>query len=97
MSIRWNYTDYTGRICDLQATPGTIGGKYPANDMPMYSFSRAAYEFWNGFANALEQSGMDESEIRETLASRDIRHFLDSQDGIENLGYELGKKFLKPY
>ena len=87
--------DYTGRLCQL-GTPADTSGKYPVNDMPMYSFSGVAFDFWNGFANALRKRGLSDKEIAKTLASRDIRHFLDGigEEQIENLGHKLGNKFL---
>jgi len=65
-------------------------------DSKMYSFDRAAYTFWNGFANALLKEGYTESQALTILGSTYIRHYLDqTDDRIEKLGVKMGKAFIK--
>jgi len=74
---------------------GDIGPLIPQNGdakYPMYSYSRPAYVFWNGFAKGLAKQGFSAEKIMEILQSRDVRHYLDAvDDQIEKLGEKLGK------
>ena len=75
--------DYTGKFCDLNPL---------SNEWPMYSFDRAAYSFWNGFANGLKDKGFRDDQIKDWLQSKLARWLLDADsEKIENLGYEMAK------
>ena len=82
---------YSQRELDNMDISGKIGPldldrEYSA--FPMYSYSRPAYIFWNGFATGLAKLGKSEAEIMDILQSKDVRHILD---GMDNRIRELGE------
>ena len=75
---------------------GQIGDLYPllSPEVPMYSFSRPAYIFWQGFYDGLIKRGFThEIAIRE-MQSKGVRWMLDSED---NKLKELGAKMAESY
>lgn len=62
----------------------------------MYSYQRAAYTFWNGFANALMAKGFTEAETLTILSSKHTRWALDHDDNkVEAMGFEIAQDYLK--
>lgn len=77
--------DITGKIGQLN------GNDKP--EWPMYSFDRPAHYFWNGVANGLKKSGLNDEEIKDWLQSKAARWLLDSMgEKIVKLGKKYGKK-----
>lgn len=76
---------------------GDIGDLYPTSKTPvkpMYSFSRPAYSFWQGFYDALRSRGLTQDEAFEEMQSKGVRWLLDSHGTeLRNLGVELGLKY----
>jgi len=78
--------DYTDRIGPLDS-----GAPWE-----MYSFERAAYEFWNGLANGLRTGGLDDDEIRDVLQSKLVRWLFDHEgEQVEALGRRMGKRLAR--
>jgi hypothetical protein len=72
--------DFTGKL-------GPLYRSEEVPEWPMYSFSRVAYEFWNGFANGLLDRGLTEDEVKDELQSKGVRWLLDQHgDNLESLG-----------
>jgi hypothetical protein len=71
--------DYTGLIGDLHQD------REPP-EWPMYSYSRPAYLFWNGFANALRERGLSDAQIRVELQSKGTRWLLDARSNHNRKG-----------
>jgi hypothetical protein len=76
---------------------GKIGDLYPAREeaeVPMYSYSRPAYLFWQGFYEALRKRGLTDDQALTEMQSKGARWLLDS-DGEEiiKLGRSLGKTY----
>jgi hypothetical protein len=76
---------------------GKMGDRFPSEhppEWPMYSFSRAAYLFWNGFANGLIARGLTEQQVQDELQSKGVRWLLDQRgDEIEALGREMAATY----
>lgn len=90
-----NFEDFTDRPCRLDAKPEPYG-KYCANDMPMYSYDRPAYMYWNGVANYLRSKGCADKTIAETLAHKHMRWMLDKyDDDLQMLGYTAAKAYFQ--
>lgn len=83
MKTRYEQTDITS----------DIGPLYPSSDSPknpMYSYSRPAYTFWQGFYDGLRKKGMTHEKAMEVLQSKAARHMLDGHDDeIKTLGEKL--------
>lgn len=77
--------DISGDICDLYPNTGSC---------PMYSFSRPAYVFWQGFYDALIGRGIPHEDVMKILQSKGVRHMLDGrEEEIEELGRKMGESF----
>ena len=64
------------------------------SDLSFISKDRAAYNFWNGFANALMHNGFTRDEVMHILQSKHTRWMLDTYDDeIETIGYVLATKY----
>lgn len=91
-----DFEDFTCRPCPLGSAPRHYGDndEYIDNDMPMYSFERAANNYWNGVCNYLRSRGCTDAEIAETLAHKHMRWMLDNHDDdIALLGYQTAKDY----
>lgn len=65
-------------------------------EVPMYSFNRAAYNFWQGAFEALISAGVAENEALEWLQSKHSRWLMDgSDDTVQELGRALTAKYIK--
>lgn len=87
--------DYTGRL-------GQLGHADPLTGQPhaweMYSFNRAAYLFWNGFANHLRTLDMDDEQIKSILQSKHTRWLLDAEgDYLEGVGKYMAMRYVRDY
>ena len=87
----------TKRIENMDIT-GKIGPLYPQKgqdiEWPMYSFDRAAYLFWNGFAKGLAERGLSQNQIKNELQSKGVRWLMDQQEGrLEELGRLMAKDY----
>ena len=72
---------------DLTDRFGPIDSKA---EIPMYSYSRPAWGFWNGVAKELARQGHSMEYIEDWLKSRNARWLLDHFDReIERLGERL--------
>ena len=87
------FKDYTGQPGQLQSLAKSLSKP----KWPMYSFDRPSYNFWNGAANYLRDSGMSDDEIGEVLMSKDARWMLDNgpinDSDIEQLGYNAMQQY----
>lgn len=80
---------------------GDIGNLYAPSTgcvVPMYSFERPAFQFWQGVFDGLIDKGLSEAEAFEWLQSKDARHMLDGPTGewLRGIGRaaatQLGRK-----
>jgi hypothetical protein len=79
--------DFTGKL-------GPLYRSEEVPEWPMYSFSRVAYEFWNGFANGLLDRGLTEDEVKDELQSKGVRWLLDQHgDNLESLGRRMARTY----
>ena len=85
MKPKYEHTDITGEIGEL----------FPSSDKPkytMYSYSRPAYNFWQGFYDGLRKKGMTHEDAIAVLQSKAARHMLDGHaDEVRTLGEKLAK------
>ncbi len=75
---------------------GEIGAQYSSDDYeyPMYSYSRPAYNFWNGFYNGLRKRGLTKEQAISEMQSKGVRWMLDSDDSsLEKLGEKMAKTY----
>lgn len=80
-------------ICD---DIGQSGSSKPSK-VPMYSYERPVWIFWQGFYDALRARGFTPKECLDEMQSKGVRWMLDS-DAIEirKVGIALGMKY-EPY
>lgn len=75
---------------------GDIGPLYPAcgaePKIPMFSFDRAAYTFWQGVFDSLIEKGLTEEQAIGWLQSKEARWALDGRagDSLRDLGRSVG-------
>lgn len=73
--------DITGEVCGFHPPSGTV---------PMYSFDRPAYNFWQGAFCALIEFGMSEKQAFDWLQSKSPRWMLDNHaDEVQALGHDM--------
>jgi hypothetical protein len=79
---------------------GKIGSLFPdASDpeIPMYSYSRPAYLFWQGFYEGLRERGMTDEQAFEEMQSKGVRWMLDlSGEMLGDLGRSMAQIY-QPY
>lgn len=71
-----------------------IGDLFPNETIKvtMYSYSRPAWVFWQGYYNGLIDNGLTHEQAIAVLQSRDVRWMLDDKsDQIKELGYNLAR------
>ncbi len=63
-------------------------------EWPMYSYERPAWLYFNGVANALRAQGWNDEQIKERLASKDMRWMLDAwEQEVEHLGFAHAERY----
>lgn len=62
--------------------------------IPMYSYERPAYIFWQAVFEGLQEGGMTEEQAIDWLQSKNPRWVLDGSLGaiLQDLGREFGKR-----
>jgi len=67
--------------------------EHKESEIPMYSYDRPAYLFWNGVAKGLKKSGATNKEIQWWLQSKCARWMLDGMgEEVEKFGEKCGKE-----
>lgn len=81
-----NIPDITGDIGPLFTGPVKV---------PMYSFSRPAWLFWQGLYEGLREEGYSHERAIEMLQSKKVRHMLDGEGKrLERLGKNMAATLL---
>ena len=83
------YPDITGDIGQMVAGPDEC--KYP-----MYSYSRIASHFWQGFYEGLRERKFTHEQAINEMQSKGVRWMLDGDaDKLSKLGAEMAKTYEK--
>lgn len=80
----------------FQDITGRVGPLFPAKkpEIPMHSFERAAYLFWQGFYQGLMRRGLTHEQAVAELQSKGTRWMFD---GNGDALVKFGEKFAKDY
>lgn len=63
---------------------------------PMYSYSRPAYNFWQGAYEGMRKAGKTHDEAMKILQSKAARWMLDKEDNkLRNLGRRMAKVLIE--
>jgi len=80
---KYTHQDITADIGELYASGQPV-------KHTMYSYSRPAYTFWQGFYDGLRKKGMNHDDAIRVLQSKAARHMLDGHsDELTKLGEKL--------
>lgn len=73
----FNIPDITGRLCDLFPMAAPIAERKDA--IPMFSYSRPAWQLWQAVFEELVKAGWTEADAIAWLQSKHPRHMLDDK------------------
>lgn len=83
-------------VCHVEDITSSIGELFPSSEpvkYTMYSYSRPAYLFWQGFYAGLRKNGATHKQAIAVLQSKAARHMLDGEgDTLSELGEPMANK-----